>query len=198
MAAARPPWRSPGSDGPGVESVGTLSQRPRRRPKRILLLALHPGYVRNYERTILLLLAEGHEVHVAVVNPAKRPADRFAERLANEYLNLSFSQAPKSPRSNVDCLRRALRGLADYMRYSIRASRTRRRCASARRRSCSSDATACCPPSRSRCTCRRSDASATPATPTRRRHGRCDWPTAWRRPLAQRAGCARWRPTCSW
>jgi len=94
-----------------------MSQHPRPRPKRILLLAMHSGYIRNYERTIRLLLEEGHEVHVAVVSPTKQSVDRVAERMANEYLNLTVSRAPKGSRGNVDNLRRALRGLADYMRY---------------------------------------------------------------------------------
>ena len=86
-------------------------------PKRILLLAMHPGYVRYYEGTLRLMLAAGHEVHLTFANSSKQSTDRIAERLANEYVNLVISQAPKSPRGNVDNLRRGLRALADYMRY---------------------------------------------------------------------------------
>ena len=78
---------------------------------------MHLGYVRNYERAIRLLLQEGHEVHVAVANPTKRSPDRIAERFANEFLNFTISRAPKTRQGNSDSLRRALRGLADFMRY---------------------------------------------------------------------------------
>ncbi len=78
---------------------------------------MHLGYVRNYERAIRLLLEEGHEVHVAVANPTKKSPDRIAERFANEFLNFTISRAPKIRQGNSDSLRRALRGLADFMRY---------------------------------------------------------------------------------
>ena len=78
---------------------------------------MHPGYVRNYERSVRMLLDDGHEVHVAFTNRTKQWDDRVAERMSNEYLKLSVGRAPKSTQRSVDNLRRALRSLADYARY---------------------------------------------------------------------------------
>ncbi|HWT92281.1 MAG TPA: hypothetical protein VN238_04745, partial [Solirubrobacteraceae bacterium] len=86
-------------------------------PKRILILAMHPGYIRNYERTIRYLLDAGHEIHIAFSNKSKQSADRVAERLTHEYVNLWLERAPKSPRTAVENLRRLLRLLGDYARY---------------------------------------------------------------------------------
>jgi hypothetical protein len=87
-----------------------------RRPLKILFVLLHPGYVRNYESTIRLLLERGHRIHLAFSQPAKQASDQLAERLDAEHTGLTFSSAPKRERK-WRYLVWTVRSLMDFARY---------------------------------------------------------------------------------
>lgn len=88
-----------------------------RRQLRIMLTLLHPGYVRNYEDVLRSLLERGHRVHVAVLMRAKQSQDRVAERLGEEFGNLTVGLARKSERNGWRNVRWVVRAAADYARY---------------------------------------------------------------------------------
>jgi hypothetical protein len=89
-------------------------------PLRILFSLLHAGYLRHYGRPIRLLAARGHEVHVALAQLEKDPADaRLVEELAAECPTVTYGLAPV--RAQEDGWRRIawlVRALADVSRYA--------------------------------------------------------------------------------
>jgi hypothetical protein len=88
-----------------------------RQPLKILFVLLHPGYARNYESTIRLLLDRGHRIHLGFSLPGKQASDHVAERLASAYPGLTFSTAPKRESDGWRQIVWAVRALMDYARY---------------------------------------------------------------------------------
>ncbi len=87
------------------------------RPLRYLITLLHPGYVRNYEDVLRLLLERGHRIHLLLHQPAKQARDRVGERLSEEFTNLTMSRARKPEGSRWRNMRWGVRLLIDYSRY---------------------------------------------------------------------------------
>ncbi len=85
---------------------------------RITWVMLHPGYTRNFERALRILLDRGHRIVLAFVQAHKQSSDRVAERLADEYSNLTIAKARKPARGRGQYIVRVLRTLADSARYS--------------------------------------------------------------------------------
>jgi hypothetical protein len=89
----------------------------RGRPLKILFVLLHPGYVRNYESTIRLLLERGHRIHLAFSQPGKQSSDQLAERLDAEFEGLTFGRAPKREGGGWRKVTWTVRSLMDFARY---------------------------------------------------------------------------------
>ena len=87
------------------------------RAVRILVTLLHPGYARNYEDVLRGLLARGYRIHIAMLRKSKSMSDRFAERLGEEYPNISVSVLRSPGRDGWQNVVWAVRTLADYARY---------------------------------------------------------------------------------
>jgi hypothetical protein len=85
------------------------------RPLRILLVALHPGYVRNYEGPLRVLAERGHRIHIGPMSPSH--TDRLADELADEFPGVTTSPANRPERGGWRNLRWTLRLMSDYARF---------------------------------------------------------------------------------
>ena len=85
---------------------------------RILFLARHYVYFRNYESVIATLARKGHYLHLAVEREEQLGGSGLVERLAAEYPTITFGLAPG--RADTDdwawIVGRLRLGL-DYLRY---------------------------------------------------------------------------------
>ncbi len=86
-------------------------------PARIQFVMLHPGYVRNYESTLRVLLDRGHEIQLAFAVAEKQAVDSIGERLSDEYPNLTIATAARPKRGRWRNVLVAADGLADFSRY---------------------------------------------------------------------------------
>ncbi len=82
---------------------------------KILFIARHYMYFRNFESAIRLLAARGHRVHLVVDRDDGQPV---AERLARECTGVSFSQMPRRADTTEIRLAAALRRGVDCLRYA--------------------------------------------------------------------------------
>ncbi len=82
----------------------------------VLFVMQSPGYVRNYESVIKLILAKGHRLHLAFERPQKY--GEYVALLANEpnAKNLSTSATPKR-KDRWTRLAVEIRSITDYVRY---------------------------------------------------------------------------------
>jgi len=82
---------------------------------KILFLARHYTYFRNFEGAIRDLAARGHRLHLAV---DREDGQAIVERLARECPGLSFGLTPRPPQTADSRLAAALRLGLDYLRYA--------------------------------------------------------------------------------
>lgn len=86
---------------------------------KMLLVMLHPGYIRNYESVLRTLIEHGHRIHVEFNQPRKQADDRQSEFLAKEFpgrFTIAETQFPK--RKDIwGALTRVVYGGMDYLRY---------------------------------------------------------------------------------
>ena len=61
---------------------------------KILFLAAHYAYYRNFESAIVALAERGHRVHLAADEPESLGGQALVERLAARYPGVTFGFAP--------------------------------------------------------------------------------------------------------
>ena len=94
---------------------------------KLLLSALTPAYLRNFDAVLRLMAERGHEVHLAIHGSTQAPnAGDLATRLSAEYDRITTDQAP------VLCddfheLAMSLRGCRDYLQFASPAYNERYR-----------------------------------------------------------------------
>lgn len=84
---------------------------------RVLFSALHFGYFRNFESTIVDLVRRGHQVHIAADEPDAFGGETLVERLAGEYPGVTFGFAPSLDDEPWFRVARKLRVGFDYVRF---------------------------------------------------------------------------------
>jgi len=83
---------------------------------RVLFLARHFTYFRNYESVVATLAARGHQLHLAAEREEDLGGREMVERLAQEHQNVSFGWVPSRDDAwGVFAIR--LRMTIDYLRY---------------------------------------------------------------------------------
>jgi hypothetical protein len=84
---------------------------------RILFLARHYGYLRNYEAAILDLAARGHHVHLAADREEMLGGREMVERWTRAAPNLTMGWTPDRESDNWFWLATRLRLAQDFLRY---------------------------------------------------------------------------------
>jgi hypothetical protein len=84
---------------------------------KILFSALHFGYFRNFESTIVELVRRGHRVHIAADEPDAFGGESLVERLAGQYPEVTFGYAPSLDPEAWFRVARKLRIGFDYVRF---------------------------------------------------------------------------------
>ncbi len=111
-----------GPSGEGKNGNPGESVQPERTPAavalarmRILFIARHFTYFRNYESVIAALAARGHELHLAAERKEDLGGREMVERLTQELRGVSFGWIPGRDRWTV--LTTMVRMTIDYLRY---------------------------------------------------------------------------------
>ena len=86
-------------------------------PDRILFVARHHTYFRNFESVIRLLAARGHRVHLAAERDETFGGQALVERLAAECPSVTFGEAPRREQDEWAPVVTRLRMAVDYLRY---------------------------------------------------------------------------------
>ena len=94
---------------------------------KILFLAAHHAYYRNFESAIVALAERGHRVHLAADEPESMGGQALVERLAATYPGVSHGFAPSLDAEPWFRLARKLRSAADYVRFHDAAFETFRK-----------------------------------------------------------------------
>ena len=84
---------------------------------KLLFIARHATYFRNYDSVLRDLAGRGHRVHLAVEQADKFGGERVAERLAAECPGLTFGFVPERHADRWSGVARRLRLGLDYLRY---------------------------------------------------------------------------------
>ena len=85
---------------------------------RILFSMRHSGALRNFASTVEELATRGHEIHLAFMRPDKLGDRRLLQELTAAHAGITCAeQTEKAPRRSWLGLARAVRSLADYLRY---------------------------------------------------------------------------------
>ena len=94
---------------------------------KILFLAAHHAYYRNFESAIVALAERGHRVHLAADEPESMGGEALVERLASMYPVVTYGFAPSLDAEPWFRLARKLRSAADYVRFHDPAFETFRK-----------------------------------------------------------------------
>jgi hypothetical protein len=84
---------------------------------KILFLAAHHAYYRNFESVIASLAQRGHTVHLAADEPESMGGQALVERLASSYPGVTYGFAPNLDDEPWFRLARKLRSASDYVRF---------------------------------------------------------------------------------
>jgi predicted glycosyltransferase len=84
---------------------------------KILFLAAHHAYYRNFESVIATLAQRGHHVHLAADESESLGGQALVERLAQQYPSVTFGFAPSLDDEAWFRLARKVRTAADYVRF---------------------------------------------------------------------------------
>jgi hypothetical protein len=84
---------------------------------RILFLARHHGYFRNYESVLRTLAERGHALHLAVERDEEIGGLTLVSQLAAEYPHVTFGEAPTRADDEWLWIAGRLRLGLDYLRY---------------------------------------------------------------------------------
>jgi hypothetical protein len=84
---------------------------------KILFLAAHHAYYRNFESAIAALAERGHRVHLAADDPESMGGQALVERLASTYRGVTHGFAPSLDDEAWFRLARKLRSASDYVRF---------------------------------------------------------------------------------
>jgi len=84
---------------------------------KVLFLARHPGYFRNYESVLRSLAARGHTIHLASEREDVAGGARLVEALAAAYPGVTFGDAPSRADDDWAWVAGRLRLGLDYLRY---------------------------------------------------------------------------------
>jgi hypothetical protein len=111
--AERPAGPAPG-EAPAASAV-----EPSPRPRRILFFMRHPVLnFRNFESTLRLLAARGHQIHLAFDTLGDEGDTDLVEGLARELPGLTYGRGPRaSKRDPYFRLEQTMGMAADYLRY---------------------------------------------------------------------------------
>jgi len=94
---------------------------------KILFLAAHHAYYRNFESAIVALAGRGHSVHLAADEPESMGGQALVERLASKYPGVTHGFAPSLDAEPWFRLARKLRSASDYVRFHDAAFSTFRK-----------------------------------------------------------------------
>lgn len=84
---------------------------------RVLFLAAHYAYYRNFESVVLALAERGHSVHLAADERESLGGEALVERLARSRPGVTFGLAPSLDDEPWFRLARKLRSASDYVRF---------------------------------------------------------------------------------
>ena len=94
---------------------------------KILFLAAHYGYYRNFESVIVALAARGHRIHLAADEPESLGGQALVHRLAAQCPGVTFGFGPSLDDEPWFLLARKLRTASDYVRFHENAFATFRK-----------------------------------------------------------------------
>ena len=94
---------------------------------KVLFLAAHHAYYRNFESAIVALAERGHTVHLAADEPESMGGQALVERLASRHPGVTFGFAPSLDDEPWFRLARKLRSASDYVRFHDAAFATFRK-----------------------------------------------------------------------
>jgi hypothetical protein len=94
---------------------------------KILFLAAHHAYYRNFESAIAALAERGHAVHLAADEPESMGGQVLVERLSAKYPRVTHGFAPSLDDEAWFRLARKLRSASDYVRFHDAAFATFRK-----------------------------------------------------------------------
>src|SRR5688500_7475560 len=94
---------------------------------KVLFLAAHQTYYRNFESAIVSLAERGHSVHLAADEPEAMGGQALVERLASKYPGVTHGFAPSLDAEPWFRLARKLRSASDYVRFHDAAFSTFRK-----------------------------------------------------------------------
>ena len=84
---------------------------------RVLFLAAHYAYYRNFESVVLALAERGHSVHLAADERESLGGAALVERLAAGRPGITYGFAPSLDDEPWFLLARKLRSASDYVRF---------------------------------------------------------------------------------
>ncbi len=85
---------------------------------KIVFSLAHVGFVRNYDRTVRHLSAQGHQIHIAVLTARNKLREKSTlDRLMAEHSNITYGLWPKSKPSVWTSAALPIRVTQDYIRY---------------------------------------------------------------------------------
>jgi hypothetical protein len=84
---------------------------------KVLFLAAHYAYYRNFESVVLALAARGHAVHLAADERESLGGKALVERLAAQSPLITYGFAPSLDDEPWFKLARKLRSASDYVRF---------------------------------------------------------------------------------
>jgi len=84
---------------------------------KVLFLAAHHAYYRNFESVIAALAERGHRIHLAADESESLGGHALVERLAQRYPSVTFGFAPSLDDEPWFRLARKVRTAADYIRF---------------------------------------------------------------------------------
>jgi hypothetical protein len=84
---------------------------------RLLFVARHFTYFRNFESVIRLLASRGHTIHLAVERDDTLGATAMVEALASEFPGVTYGEAPRREADDWARLAARVRLGSDYLRY---------------------------------------------------------------------------------
>ena len=84
---------------------------------KLLFLARHYSYFRNFDSVIRQLASQGHTLHLAAEREEGVGGVRLVERLAADCPSVTFGEAPRREMDEWASIVTKLRLALDYLRY---------------------------------------------------------------------------------
>jgi len=99
---------------------------------KILFLARHFSYLRNFETAIVTLAMRGHQIHLAAEREETLGGREMAQRNCAQYPAVTLGTYPTRRKDEDPVAVRQLRLGLDFLRFLDRPTTTRRTCGAAR------------------------------------------------------------------